>query len=255
MKKVLGLVALLIIASFFFLGDDEKKEEEHVEIENKIETNKVSHHNHSHDHKNEKATIKKPIVKKPNQEKAIIPPFKPKDENERSLAKLSTTFAEVFEEKKDSRSLRESLRNLNLRPTVNINSNPYTGSMNIVRTKDSLPGTRYVHAQYMADDNGNETLQHLSFEYRPGPNAFQRATAAIKSEFKIKGDPIHSKGDFVSYKLDEHYIIWLKRMGEKDLKDDPFNAYTKNDAGTIRVAIELEIHGDETDTHVYPDGN
>ncbi|MBK26254.1 MAG: hypothetical protein CME70_19805 [Halobacteriovorax sp.] len=255
MKKVLGLIALLVIAGFFFLGDDKKEEVEFTEIEKEVETKTIEKHDHSHDHGKAKLKVKSPIVKKPNQEKAIVPPFKPKDENEESLAKLSTTFAEVFEEKKDSKSLRESLRNLNLRPTVNINSNPYTGSMNIVRTKDTLPGTRYVHAQYMADENGNETLQHLSFEYRPGPQAFQRATEAIKSEFKIKGDPIHSKGDFVSFKLDEHYIIWLKRMGENDLKDDPFNAYTKNDAGTIRVAIELEIHGDETDTHVYPDGN
>ena len=44
-------------------------------------------------------------------------------------------------------------------------------------------------------------------------------------------------------------------MNLEDLKDDPFNAYTQNDVGTIRMAIEMEIHGEEHDSHVFPDGN
>lgn len=255
MKKIIGLAALLILVGLYFFSGEEKEVQD-LGLESKKDTQVVKKRDHSHDHgKTENKTVEKAVIKKPNQEKAIVPPFKPANKNEESLEKLSTTFAEVFENKKDSKSLRDTLRDLNLRPTVNVDSNPYTGTMNIVRTKDSLPGTRYVHAQFVADENGKETLQHLSFEYRPGPQALQRATLAIKSNFKIKGEPVHSKGDFISYKLDEHYIIWLKRMGKEDLKDDPFNAYTKNDDGTIRVAIELEIHGDETDTQVFPDDN
>ena len=48
--------------------------------------------------------------------------------------------------------------------------------------------------------------------------------------------------DFVKWDLDEHRIIWVKKMGAEDLRDDPFNAYTAADIHTIRVAVEPEIH-------------
>ncbi|NJL71061.1 MAG: hypothetical protein HC888_05310 [Candidatus Competibacteraceae bacterium] len=41
-----------------------------------------------------------------------------------------------------------------------------------------------------------------------------------------------------------NYIVWVKKMAKDDLQDDPFNSYTSADSGTVRVAVELEIHGD-----------
>lgn len=255
MKKKVTLIVFFIIGGVYFYSKNSSKIQNEVsdDITKQTKTN----------WKAQKVIptpaiekiVKAKALVKPNQEKAIIPPFKPANQNEESLKTLSVTFKEAFDDKEDSKSFRDKLKKLNLTPSLNVNTNPYTGSMSIIRTKDNLPGTRYIHAQYVTGSNGNEGLQHLSFEYRPGPNALQRASEAVKSIFGIEGKPVQSKGDFVSYKLTEDYIIWLKRMGEDDLKDDPFNAYTKNDVGTIRVAIELEIHGDENDSHVFPDGN
>lgn len=255
MKKVSALLLVLAVAiTYYFTREEPKVMDSH--------DHEVEHISHTHEKKTvqkkqvtaaDTKTVKAPV--KPNQEKAVVPPFKPLNENEKSLSKLAVTYAEVFKEKNSSKGFREKLKGLGLNPTTSINSNPYTGSMAIVRTKNNLPGTRYVHAQYVTDSNGNEAVQHSSFEFRKGPNALQRVDTAIRGIFQIESDPTISNGEFISYKLDENYIIWIKRMSEEDLVDDPFNAYTKNDVGTIRVAIELEIHGDDHDTHVYPDGN
>ena len=204
--------------------------------------------------KNKKNKMTKPLVK-PKQKEVSVPPFRPSNNHEKSLKKLGLTIREVFVNKEDAKTFREKLKILNLNPTTNLNSNPYTGTLSIIRTKNNLPGTRYIHAQYFSDSNGNEGLQHLSFEYRPGPNALKRASLAVKSIFGLEGEPTMSSDDFISYKLSKDYNIWLKKMGASDLKYSPFNAYTKNDIGTIRVAIELEIHGKSAGSHVLPDSH
>ena len=39
------------------------------------------------------------------------------------------------------------------------------------------------------------------------------------------------------------------KMDADDLRDDPFNAYGPGDVGTVRVAIEAEIHDEADDGH------
>lgn len=139
------------------------------------------------------------------------------------------------------------LKNSGQDPMLTRDKNPYTGDMMIVRTNNPIPGTRYFHAQYFQDASGEPFVQHMSFEYKPGPTALADALTAIKNTFSNLSDPTVQSADYVQWKLDDDYILWIKKLGPEDLKDDPFNAYGPQDVGTVRVAVELEIHGGEND--------
>lgn len=128
-------------------------------------------------------------------------------------------------------------------PFIARDKNEYTGEMNIVRTKSPLPGTRYFHAQYFTDEKGERLLQHMSFEFRPGPGALEAARQAVYSAFPAVGSPTTELEGFMEWKLNDGYTVWIKKMEEENLDAyHPFNAYTKNDIGTIRVAIEEDPH-------------
>lgn len=134
-------------------------------------------------------------------------------------------------------------------PQIARNSNPHTGDMVIVRTRSPLSGTRYFHAQYFADENNKSFIQHISFEYKPSPTAFQEAIQSLKKAFPHLPDPKVQTPDFTQWSLDDGYVLWVKRMKSDELQDDPFNAYSPDDVGTVRVAMELEIHGQDEKNH------
>ena len=124
-------------------------------------------------------------------------------------------------------------------PLVMRDSNPFTGDMLIVRTKSPLPGTRYFHAQFFTDSNGHEYLQHVSFEFRPGPMAMPEAIRAVEDGCGSLSKPTFQKDRFQQWDLGHGYVIWIRRLDQNDLQNNPFNAYTDDDLNTIRVAIEL----------------
>jgi hypothetical protein len=112
-------------------------------------------------------------------------------------------------------------------PVVTKDSNPDTGELVIVRTRRPLPGTRYFHAQYFAGDDKKSFVQHMSFEYKPGPTALREAMDAIQESFGvIASEAKIRKVDYIQWNLEGHQILWLKKLNEKDLQDNPFNAYT-----------------------------
>lgn len=158
-----------------------------------------------------------------------------------SLIQNSQIMKDFAIEQTHSDDLVEKLREYEAQPLVMNDKNPYTGSMKVVRTRSPFPGTRYFHAQYFDNEEGDQYVQHMSFEFRPGDQSFEAVKKSIKATFKL-GSPLENKEDFISWRQGEDYIIWIKKMNLKDMKDDPFNAYTKEDIGTIRVAKELEIH-------------
>lgn len=171
--------------------------------------------------------------------------FKPKNEEEASLLEAHRQMATFYNLPGSHTDLIQYFDKKQMEPKVVKDSNPYTGSMITIRTEKALPGTRYNHAQYMAGGDEPSALQHYSIEYRPGPEAFDRAKNLVESLYNVQGGKASQSGDFISYKLSEDYIIWIKKLGKEDLKDDPFNAYQPGDIGTIRMAIEMEIHGDD----------
>ncbi len=128
------------------------------------------------------------------------------------------------------------------KPLLAKQSNPDTGEMSVVRTENPLPGTRYFHAQYFTDEKSQSFLQHMSFEFRPGDSAMSEAIAAVQKAFPSLSRPLVRTPSFIKWAIDERYILWIKKLGATDLQDNPFNAYTKNDLGTVRVAVEAEIH-------------
>lgn len=245
MKKI--FFALLLIAGigiWFYMNNDQ------IPV-----SQDDDHHDHDHSSKISKSTnIKsaKPVTVSDSGNKDKKAPAKKYEKPKKLEDKPETEeqalagFAEVLSSFKDSpidyEPLVEQLNQWQLVPKVAKNSNPYTGEMAIIRTDKTLPGTRYFHAQYFSDENGENHLQHMSFEFRPGPAAFNQAIKTVSEKFGLKGKPQYQKNDFASWNTDNGYIIWIKKMGPNDLEGDPFNAYSKDDVGTIRVAVELEIH-------------
>jgi len=161
-----------------------------------------------------------------------------------SLDSLGHTLSQVGQPAFTLKGLLEDLQKSGQQPLVVRDNNPDSGEMLIVRTKSPLPGTRYFHAQYFTDEDGSRFVQHMSFEFKPGPDAMAAAVATVERNFPNLSRPVVQKPDYVKWILDNHYIVWVKKMAEADLQDDPFNSYSVSDNGTIRVAVELEIHGD-----------
>lgn len=180
---------------------------------------------------------------------ASVQERKPTTSNQTHLQDMTQTLFQFTRPESQLRDLVDYLERNRQEPIIVRNSNPDTGEMVTVRTKSPLPGTRYFHAQYMTDENNKGFVQHMSFEYQPGPTAMNDAIAAVQNAFPNLAAPQSHKEDFIRWNLDEDYIVWIKRMGPKDLENDPFNAYTSEDVGTVRVAIELEIHEPGQHTH------
>ncbi len=147
---------------------------------------------------------------------------------------------------KPSALLRE-LEALKLAPVAAQDFNDDTGKMVIIRTDQALDGTRYFHAQFFEDENKKTYLQHLSFEIRPSPDSMDLAVKMIEAKLGVKIDVLQAPtSHYALYKAPNDYIVWVKRLERDDLKDDPFNARDpKADIGTLRVAIEKDIHAHE----------
>lgn len=244
---------------FFFLDLEDKKKASLADTDEEED-----HQSHSQEKKKkeDKKGLKKKLTSKDSQKKngeeedqefnfEDLPEslkVKPTNETE-SLTSLSQSLVEFTKPGRKYQHLVKVIDNWKLGSKVGVDKNDYTGSMTVVRTREALPGTRYLHAQYFTDEEGEQVLQHLSFEYRPGPHAMTDVVNQVKTLFNVSQKPTMEKKDFISWNKDDGYTVWIKQMGEDDIKDDPFNAYTKQDIGTIRVAIELEIHGQESDDH------
>ncbi|MFT6069266.1 MAG: hypothetical protein ACJAT2_003455 [Bacteriovoracaceae bacterium] len=262
MKKALGIVLIIFLSITYYYSvngptdnsHDHEDETSHESAPLKGATQKSpfvkdvksgpSKVTKAHDHK----------VKKPNQDKPVkVPDFEPKDEYEVSVVKMTELISDTIALKKDTKALRESLISLGLRPVTSVDSNPYTGTMKIVRTEKNLPGTRYFHTQVFTDENGVETIQYSAVDVKGGPGAFERTTLASAKSFKVNAKPDYQKPGFNKWSLGDGRNLWIKKMEAKDLKDDPFNAYSADDVGTIRVVVELEIHHDgDGEKHLTP---
>ena len=161
----------------------------------------------------------------------------------KSLIILSSFLNDAAKDNLSMTELVEDLKELKLKPVIMKNENEYTGALNIVRTKEALPGTRYVHAQYFEGENATSTLQHLSYEFRGGVGAFEMAKQTIKMQMQLSTPPIEESSTFVSWSVGDK-IVWIKQLNLEDIsKANPFNSYDlKTDVGTIRVTVENEIH-------------
>ncbi len=160
--------------------------------------------------------------------------------------RLMTEFLKSSAIKSDMPSVLANLQKLQTQPTYFQDSNPSTGSLYVIRTEKPLPGTRYFHAQYFSDENKKPFLQHMSFEIPPGKDSLKVAAKNVKDVFPHLSSPEIQKDGFILWKWKSGYNVWIMRLTKDQLSGDPFNAYTDQDEGTVKIAMELDI-GDEHD--------
>lgn len=230
MKKQITLGALVLAVGYIYFANAKRElEKAPATVENK-----PVEHSHVKALTNEAEPVAQPPVKRTP---AAIP-----NEELASLENLSSVLAQA--DQSSLTNLLEQLQKSGQQPLLVRDANPDSGEMFIVRTKSPLPGTRYFHAQYFTGEDGQRFVQHMSFEFKPGPDAMEAAIATVEKSFTNLTRPIAKRPDYVKWGMNDKYIVWVKKMTADELKDDPFNSYSLNDEGTIRVAVELEIHGD-----------
>jgi hypothetical protein len=115
--------------------------------------------------------------------------------------------------------------------------------MNVVRTKSTLPGIRYVHAQYFTDEDGVKNLGHVSFELKPGKDSEAAALKIVQRQFEVNSKPTSKTKNMTVYNVGDR-VVWIKVLDKEDvLSPNPVNAYDPvKDIGTVRVVSEPEIH-------------
>jgi len=248
MKLLRSLFFIAIIATIaFFYFDNKSSDVEEIsgnvdmaqkeEAINKVSQKKIETHARK-DSYVEKKTI--------TEEEYKIPSHRAGE----SLISYAGIISEFGKKEVRVTDIVNQLKTMGLKPLIANDKSDVTGNMYTVRTKNSLPGARYFHAQVFTDENGKQFTQHMSFEYRPGEKAFFEAVAVAIKEFGLSQNPSVKKEGFYSWNTNDGYVVWVKRMTKEDLKDDPFNAYSFRDIGTIRIAKELEIHGQgESEDH------
>ncbi len=176
--------------------------------------------------------------------------FKALNVQEENGEHLSILFKKYSLDKEvSSAELLADLNSLELDPLRSLQETGSGGNMATVRTKSSLKGTRYFHAQFFTDDNGKEYLQHMSFEMGP-KEPFERVRELAKAYLSAKVISEISKPNYQLWKMDNGYNVWVKTLSKEELQDDPFNAYSDSDVGTKRIVIEEEIHPDQ-DEHKH----
>jgi hypothetical protein len=234
MKKLFLLILIVIIGGYYFLNNSLEIQSGLPDLtRNAIVKPIIVTPKSPRQIKNVKTVINK------NLKKTM---FKIPTNEKESLNAYSTIMRDFSNTKKSKEELIIILNKLKLQVIQKYDSNEDTGSMSIIRTQKTLPGTRYFHAQYFGDDQG-QTLQHLSFELKPGPNAMEAAKSALIKKFSLSQKPTMDKKGFTSWHQSSGYTLSIKQLTSEDLKDDLFNAYVASDIGTIRVSMELEIHG------------
>ncbi len=169
------------------------------------------------------------------------PKFEARSPSEESAEALSILFKKFVASESDSESLMSDLKGLDLEAKRTIQDLGEGRGFSVVRTMNSLKGTRYFHAQFFSDENGKEHLQHMSFEMS-AKEPFERVRELAKAYLSSEIESETKRSDYHLWKMKNGYNVWVKVMTKEELLDDPFNAYTENDAGVRRLVIEQEIH-------------
>ncbi|MAF77993.1 MAG: hypothetical protein CME63_11430 [Halobacteriovoraceae bacterium] len=269
-NSILKIVLISIILGgtiFWFLGSDSnldqanQNQDRHGHQDN-------HHHDKDEDHKDVDAKKEKMASSKSSNEsqnKISAPEkgtiekkeFIPQNKDEEALLRLNQTVAKVFENKEDPREFISFLEENELAPEQSVSSNEYTGTMIMIRSGKGLPGTRYYHAQYMGDNPDSTFLQHLSYQYRPGPDSLPRSIQAAEATYNVQNKKVYRDGNFITYDIGEEgtHQLSIEKAKYENLKDDPYNAYTPEDDGVVITRIELKIHDDNEGVDEHIDHN
>lgn len=172
---------------------------------------------------------------------ARSPAANPNQRNTQNLLNMVQILSQFSKPTASISDLVSHLEKSKQKPVVTRDANSSTGEMHIVRTLKPSIGTRYFHAQFFTNDDGSSFAQHMSVEFKGGPEVMTNTIAAVQNSFGLTSPRIQNAG-YALWDLPNHMIVWVKSMTKEDLHDDPFNAYSDSDIGTVRLAVEAEIH-------------
>ncbi|NCN39971.1 hypothetical protein GW916_01850 [bacterium] len=160
-------------------------------------------------------------------------------EDEASVVQLAQIFKSYAGTQRNEKDFITDLLSLGLKPVVARDRQEVIEDLTIIRPENTLPGVRYIHGQFDGDET--QELQHISFEIKKGPNALEQGKKLVSESMGL-GEPVKNVDPkMVLYKMDG-YVVWLKELSWEDMMGDPFNAYSKEDVGNVRIAIERDIH-------------
>jgi len=242
MKKIIVISITIVIGAFLYLNRPHEKiskiedsfdtltmtdQKKAVEVTKRIEE--------SHDHQAAE-TVNNPALKIEN--------FLLSDDELVNTENLNSTIEllsdiNLVEVEIDAMALQ--LKYLGFAPEILTSTNPDTGSMKILKSTKSIPGLKYFHAQIFENQN-KDFIQHVSFEYRPGERSFKEVVTMLVKTYQLKSRPEILSESFVMWKLDDGHILWAKKQGREEVLNDPIYPHDERDIGTIKVAIEQEIH-------------
>ncbi len=150
-----------------------------------------------------------------------------------------------------SHQFMETVRDaMKLQPKFIDKGTTSVGSRVIVRTHNSLEGTRYIHAQFTGEKNKADFLQHASFQIRPGPDSFSKAVETLNQVLPKNKKIKEASSDYILYNTGDGYVAWVKVANSDDLKSNDYNKSEIKDVGAVIVTIEQDIHSmDEEHNH------
>ena len=168
----------------------------------------------------------------------------------KSLAKVARLMAAPVREDVDHEGFINLLKETGLEPIVRDRNNEDLGRIIHIRTKNSLPGTRYLQARFQNTPDGQTVAAYLTMDYRPGEKSLEEAHSEMTKWFGLKETPDVVKDGYRLTKTNDCHHVWTKKMKCDDLKNHQFNAYDcKTDEGTIQVMWEEDIHCGMNDDH------
>jgi hypothetical protein len=213
------------------------------------------HSGHSHDHSQVNDS---PIMKRPKETplpaekvKSLnasidfrIPKNLSESERERrAMDAYAKAFYVFSHNEQKPETLVKKLAEAGLKPLVVQDFNDVTGKMIVIRTNETLPGTRYFHAQYFEDENKQAFLQHMSVEFKPAEDSLDKAVAALQAQYP-GSTPRKCSDDFIAWESGAR-TVWCNQFRTKeDLEvDEPNRAYSyPEDINTTRCAVEINPH-------------
>lgn len=200
-----------------------------------VAPNKI-HDNHKDNQKQNHNTIHDPKLKV---EDFIIDV--PDNEETQSLKSIFTQISKINLEESTLKELSKSFDKIDLETEFTVDRNELTGNFFFLKSKNQIPGTRYLHGQ-LVGEGSKKFIQHLSFEYKGQGKSFNESISIAQSLIGNDQKPSVISENYIQWKISETHILWVKRLTEQELLDDPIYPHSKEDLGTIKIAIEQEIH-------------
>lgn len=249
-KRISIFLVLFSIGLFFFLRKNPASLNESSNVENdssftaKINSKKEALKEVFIETKKDEESESKHIHNSVHNKNLKIEDFLIELENTNEVDSLKSIFQEASKielERTTIAKVKDAFSSIDIQTEVTANQNPDTGSMYFIKSTSNIPGTRYVHAQILGEGK-EKFVQHLSFEYKGQGKSFNEAVTVAQSMVGSDQKPAIISENYMQWKISESHILWVKKLTKDELLNDPIYPHSEEDLGTIKIAIEQEIH-------------